>query len=84
MDSMVEAVLALCDRRATREAALREELTPEEVMWRVDEFLISVSPGTGTLLALLPQNDGCYQQHIGNIEVHRQPILNRSVKRLYN
>lgn len=53
MDSRVEAVLAEYDRRSKREMALMNQLPPEEVMRRVDEFLISIGPDTGILLNVL-------------------------------
>jgi predicted O-methyltransferase YrrM len=53
LDSRVEAVLAEYDRRSKREMALMNQLPPEEVMRRVDEFLISIGPDTGILLNVL-------------------------------
>ena len=53
MDRRVKAVLAEYDRRSAREAALMNALPLEEVMRRVDEFLISIGPDTGTLLNIL-------------------------------
>jgi predicted O-methyltransferase YrrM len=53
LDSRVEAVLAEYDRRGERETALMNELSPAEVMRRIDEFLISIGPDTGTLLNIL-------------------------------
>jgi predicted O-methyltransferase YrrM len=50
MDSKVEAVLGEYDSRAARETALMDQLPFEELMRRVDEFLISIGPDTGTLL----------------------------------
>ncbi len=53
MDSRVEAVLADYDERAARELAEMRDLSLEETMQRVDEFLISIGPDTGTLLNVL-------------------------------
>ena len=53
MDSEVEAVLAHYDRRAAKELAIMQELSPEELMQRVDEFLISIGPDAGTLLNVI-------------------------------
>ena len=53
MDSRVEAVLAEYDQRAAREWALMRDMSLEETMQRVDEFLISIGPDTGTLLNVL-------------------------------
>jgi predicted O-methyltransferase YrrM len=53
LDSKVEAVLAEYDRRSERESALMNRLPPDEVMRRIDEFLISIGPDTGTLLNVL-------------------------------
>jgi predicted O-methyltransferase YrrM len=53
MDSRVEAVLAEYDERAAREWALMRDMSLEETMQRVDEFLISIGPDTGTLLNVL-------------------------------
>jgi predicted O-methyltransferase YrrM len=53
MDSRVEAVLAEYDERAAREWALMRDMPLEETMRRVDEFLISICPDTGTLLNVL-------------------------------
>jgi predicted O-methyltransferase YrrM len=53
MDSRVEAVLAEYDERAAREWALMRGMSLEETMQRVDEFLISIGPDTGTLLNVL-------------------------------
>jgi predicted O-methyltransferase YrrM len=53
MDSRVEAVLAEYDQRAAREWNLMKDLSLEETMARVDEFLISIGPDTGTLLNVL-------------------------------
>jgi predicted O-methyltransferase YrrM len=49
----VEAVLAEYHQRAAREWALMKDLSLEETMQRVDEFLISIGPDTGTLLNVL-------------------------------
>jgi predicted O-methyltransferase YrrM len=48
LDSRVEAVLAEYDRRAESEMALITQLSHEEVARRVDEFLISIGPDTGS------------------------------------
>jgi predicted O-methyltransferase YrrM len=53
MDSRVEAVLAEYDERAAREWALMRNMPLEETIQRVDEFLISIGPDTGTLLNVL-------------------------------
>jgi predicted O-methyltransferase YrrM len=53
MDSRVEAVLAEYDERAAREWALMRDMSLEETIQRVDEFLISIGPDTGTLLNVL-------------------------------
>jgi predicted O-methyltransferase YrrM len=53
LDSRVEAVLAEYDRRAESEMALITQLSPEEVARRVDEFLISIGPDTGSILNVL-------------------------------
>lgn len=53
MDSKVEAVLAHYDRRAAKELAVMQELSNEEIMQRVDEFLISIGPDAGTLLNVI-------------------------------
>jgi predicted O-methyltransferase YrrM len=53
MDSRVEAVLAEYDERAAREWALMRDMPLEETIRRVDEFLISIGPDTGTLLNVL-------------------------------
>jgi predicted O-methyltransferase YrrM len=53
MDSRVEAVLAEYDERAARELAVMRDLSLEETMQRVDEFLISIGPDTGALLNVL-------------------------------
>jgi predicted O-methyltransferase YrrM len=53
MDSRVEAVLAEYDERAARELAVMRDLSLEETMQRVDEFLISIGSDTGTLLNVL-------------------------------
>jgi predicted O-methyltransferase YrrM len=53
MDSRVEAVLAEYDERAAREWALIRDMPLEETIRRVDEFLISIGPDTGTLLNVL-------------------------------
>jgi predicted O-methyltransferase YrrM len=53
LDSRVEAVLAEYDRRAEREMALIAQLSHEEVARRVDEFLISIGPDTGSILNVL-------------------------------
>jgi predicted O-methyltransferase YrrM len=53
VDSRVAAVLTDYDRRAAQEAVLMRELGPEEIMRRVDEFLISIGPDTGMLLNIL-------------------------------
>jgi predicted O-methyltransferase YrrM len=53
MDSRVEAVLAEYDERAAREWALMRDMSIEETIQRVDEFLISIGPDTGTLLNVL-------------------------------
>jgi predicted O-methyltransferase YrrM len=53
LDRKVDAVLAGYNRRNERETALMNQLPPEEVMRRVDEFLISIGPDTGALLNIL-------------------------------
>jgi predicted O-methyltransferase YrrM len=53
MDNDVKAVLAHYDQRAAKELAVMQGLSPDELMQRVDEFLISVGPDTGTLLNIL-------------------------------
>jgi predicted O-methyltransferase YrrM len=53
MDRETEAVLAGYDERAAKELALMQGLTPEELMRRVDEFLIPIGPDTGRILNLL-------------------------------
>jgi predicted O-methyltransferase YrrM len=53
MDSKVKTVLAHYDQRAAKELALMQELSPDELMRRVDEFLISIGPDTGTMLNIL-------------------------------
>jgi predicted O-methyltransferase YrrM len=53
MDNAIKAVLDQYDRRAARERALMEKLTPEQIMQRVDEFLIPVGPDTGNLMNIL-------------------------------
>jgi predicted O-methyltransferase YrrM len=53
MDSEVAAVLARYDQRAEKELALIRQMSPEEIMQRADEFLISIGPETGALLNIL-------------------------------
>ena len=53
MDNEIEAVLAGYDRRAARELAVMQQLSSDELMSRVDEFLISIGPDSGTLLNVL-------------------------------
>jgi predicted O-methyltransferase YrrM len=53
MDSRVEAVLAEYDERAAREWAMMRDMSLEETTRRVDDFLISIGPDTGTLLNVL-------------------------------
>jgi predicted O-methyltransferase YrrM len=53
MDREVEAILAGYDERAAKELAVMQELAPEELMRRVDEFLIPIGPDTGKVLNLL-------------------------------
>jgi predicted O-methyltransferase YrrM len=53
MDTAIDAVLAGYDERAANELALMQELTPEELMRRVDEFLIPIGPDTGKVLNML-------------------------------
>jgi predicted O-methyltransferase YrrM len=53
MDKKVEAVLAGYDERAAKELAIMRELTTEELLRRVDEFLIPIGPDTGRLLNTL-------------------------------
>jgi predicted O-methyltransferase YrrM len=53
MDKEVEAVLAGYDERAANEFAVMQQLTPEELMRRVDEFLIPIGPDTGKVLNTL-------------------------------
>jgi predicted O-methyltransferase YrrM len=53
LDSKVEAVLAEYARRNEREVALMNQLPLDEVMRRIDEFLISIGPEAGTLLNML-------------------------------
>lgn len=53
MDSEIEAVLARYDQRAAKELAVMQQLSSDELMSRVDEFLISIGPDTGTLLNVL-------------------------------
>lgn len=53
MDNDVKAVLARYDQRAASELAVMQDLSPEQLMQRVDEFLISIGPDTGTLLNVL-------------------------------
>jgi len=53
MDNEVRAVLTHYDQRAAKELALMQELSPDEMMRRVDEFLISIGPDTGTVLNIL-------------------------------
>jgi predicted O-methyltransferase YrrM len=53
MDDKVKAVLAQYDQRAAEELALMQDLSSEELSRRVDEFLISIGPDTGTLLNII-------------------------------
>lgn len=53
MDNDVKAVLAHYDQRAAKELAVMQGLSSDELMSRVDEFLISIGPDTGTLLNVL-------------------------------
>lgn len=53
MDNDVKAVLARYDERAASELAVMQGLSPEQLMQRVDEFLISIGPDTGMLLNVL-------------------------------
>jgi predicted O-methyltransferase YrrM len=53
MDREVEAVLAGYNERAAKELALMQQLAPDELMRRVDEFLIPIGPDTGKLLNVL-------------------------------
>ena len=53
LDGKVEAVLAGYERRSEREAAVMNQLPFDEVMRRVDEFLISIGRETGILLNML-------------------------------
>jgi len=53
MDKAVEAVLADYDARAAKELALMQELAPEEMLRRADEFLIPIGPDAGRLLNLI-------------------------------
>jgi predicted O-methyltransferase YrrM len=53
MDEKVEAVLTHYDQRAAKENALMQALSQEEVMQRVDEFLISIGRNTGTILNVI-------------------------------
>ena len=53
MENRIETVLAQYDQRAAHEAVLLRDLSLEEMMQRVDEFLISIGSGTGTLLNTL-------------------------------
>lgn len=50
MDVRIEAVLQEYERRAEKEAQLMRDLPHEELVARVDEFLISVGPRTGRFL----------------------------------
>ena len=53
MENRIETVLAQYNQRAAHEAVLLRDLSLEEMMQRVDEFLISIGSGTGTLLNTL-------------------------------
>ncbi len=53
MDTDIEAVLAGYDQRAAKELALLQELTPDEMLRRVDEFLIPIGPDAGQLLNVI-------------------------------
>jgi len=53
MDNAVKAVLTHYDQRGAKELAVMQELSPDEMMRRVDEFLISIGPDTGTVLNIL-------------------------------
>lgn len=53
MDKEIEAVLAGYDQRAAKELAEMQALTPEEMMRRVDEFLIPIGPDTGRVLNII-------------------------------
>lgn len=53
MDNDVKAVLARYDERAAGELAVMQGLSSEQLMQRVDEFLISIGPDTGMLLNVL-------------------------------
>jgi predicted O-methyltransferase YrrM len=53
MDKHVEAVLAGYDQRAAKESALMQELAPEEMLRRADEFLIPIGPDAGRLLNII-------------------------------
>lgn len=53
MDKSVEAVLSDYERRAAEEALVWETTPREQVMARIDDFLISVGPDTGKMLHLL-------------------------------
>jgi predicted O-methyltransferase YrrM len=53
MDQAVEAVLAEYERRAAVESELMRTTPQEQILARIDEFLICVGPDTGKLLHLL-------------------------------
>jgi predicted O-methyltransferase YrrM len=53
MDTAIEQVLAEYHARADKEHALMRSLTPEEMMKRIDEFLISVGPDTARFMNTL-------------------------------
>jgi predicted O-methyltransferase YrrM len=53
MDKEIEAVVAGYDERAARELALMQELTPDDMLRRGDEFLIPIGPDAGRLLNII-------------------------------
>jgi predicted O-methyltransferase YrrM len=56
MDSKIEAVLARYHERAAKELAVMQALSPDELMKRVDEFLISIGPDSGAVLNILAKS----------------------------
>jgi predicted O-methyltransferase YrrM len=56
MDSKIEAVLARYHERAATELAVMQALSPDELMKRVDEFLISIGPDSGAVLNILAKS----------------------------
>jgi predicted O-methyltransferase YrrM len=53
MDSAIETVLGEYDQRSASEMKRMQELSPAEMMKRIDEFLLPVGPATGQLMNIL-------------------------------